>query len=249
MINTNCKECMFADIVSSTKPCKFDIIESIKDIKNIKEQNEYYVIENYQCRYCFSKKIKEKNEETLKNIDIVNEIKSRNLIQYTMVVDSRINNNYESIVSEINKLTIKPKYLLFLSHSTTSKEIKKIESNISEKIKWKVQNFFQNDIDRNSAIRIAADTNKDIEKIPFFWIVNPDHLPYLNDSKSTEKINYIVNVEQPVCNFIRSKEYLENNFHNIFMSYQTYNHIVKNINSSLEDGINSLENTTVVYYD
>jgi len=33
------------------------------------------------------------------------------------------------------------------------------------------------------------------------------------------------------------------------MNYVTYNHIVKNINSSLEEGIDSLENKTIVYYD
>jgi hypothetical protein len=249
MINTNCQECIFSDPITSSKPCQFDIIDSIKDIKTLKNKNDYYVIENYQCRYCFSKKIKEKNKEILKDIDIVNEIKTRNLIQYSLVIDSRIENNYEQIVGQINKFTIKPRYLLFLSCKTNSSNIESIEKNINKKIKWKIQNFFEDSIDYNSAIRIALDTNKDIKKHQFLWILKPDQLSYCNENKAIEKINYIVNVEQPVCNFIRSKKYVNNNFHNLFMNYATYNHIVKNINSSLEEGIDSLENKTIVYYD
>lgn len=250
MINTNCEQCIFSDNADSESPCLFNIIDFIKNKKTITTKNNYFCIQDYQCRYCFSKNVKENNSEILKDLDLINEIKKRNLIQYSMVVDFRDNQNYEKAIEIINSLSIAPRYLLMLCYQETNKNIKNIGSKI-QNITWKVQNFFQdkNEITYNEAIKTAIDTNLAIARTPFLLIENANNLEHIRDTQAIEKINYIVNIEQPICNFIRSSKNTETNFYNMFMNYNTYKHIVKNINPSLEEGINSLKDTTIIYYD
>ena len=62
MISTKCSECMFASPIpdSFSNSCSKNIIDHISSIKKItKDSNNFNIIENYACRYGFSKKIYE----------------------------------------------------------------------------------------------------------------------------------------------------------------------------------------------
>lgn len=250
MINTNCSQCIFSNPVNSDVTCRFNIPSSLKDQKKITEKEGYNYIENYQCKYCFSKDILNSNKHVLEGMDLEEEIKTRNLIKYSLVVDLKDYTTTQFAIQQINSFQIFPKYLLMLFYSDKMKEnIEIIKKNLNEKIKWKAHNFLDGDINHNQALKTGTDTNKDISTCPFLWIVKAESLQRLNQTNAIGKINYIVNVEQPVCNFIRSSINTENNFHNMFMNYGTYHHITKNIKPSLEEGIATLENTTTIYYD
>ena len=252
MISTKCKECIYSDKISSNKPCSLNIIESIKASKKINVIDEYNVIENYQCRYGFSKKIYDENKQNIKDIDLINYIKHKNLIKYYLVIDFISDKNYcpNTLYESINALSIKPEYIsILIQQSNPQKLIDNCNLFLDKSLKWKIHNFLDEDMGIDNAIKVALDTNKVLEKTQFLWINSASDMRYIIENNAIEKINFIANILQPTCNFIRSSVLTSDYPNNLFLSKQTYSHIVKQIDSNLTKGILSLKDTTIVNYD
>jgi hypothetical protein len=117
MGNTNCKICAFSEPSISNSPCRFEIIDHIKDIKIIETRDEYNYIKDYTCKYGIDHKTYN-DPEFVKNVtNIQSYIVEKAKISYYLVVNlTSIDNNIENICEEINSLDIKPRFISFISH-------------------------------------------------------------------------------------------------------------------------------------
>jgi len=250
MISTNCKDCIFANPVSSGNPCTMDLINTIKTFKTIEVKNDYNYIYDYQCKYGFSKAQYLENKTDLDKTDIVNTLKQKNLIQYYLVIDLELGEDIVSLCHHINNLSIRPQYVSILSYQDNNTQIiNLIKKHIDVNIRWKIHNFLDYNIDHNVSLKVALDTSSILYSMSFLWINKSSYMSYIVESNAIANINHIVNIQQPKCNFIRSQKFLDDNLHNLLLSTSTYKHLIKNVSSSLEEGIETLTNTTTVYYD
>jgi len=250
MTATSCKDCVFAHSITSIKTCDFNLIDSIKNTRGIEIRDDYNYIPNYHCKYGLSKKTYYANKDKFEEIDLMNYIRHRNLIKYYLVIDLEEDTNIQELCLYINSLSIKPDFISILAYASDMIDlIEIIKVHISADIKWKLHNLINKDMDHNLALKVALDTSPILDKTQFIWINRSSDMQYISESDIVSKINYIVNIEQPVCNFIGSRTLSSNNFHNLFMSVSTYKHIVKNVSSSLADGIDQIGTIVTAYYD
>lgn len=246
-MNTSCQNCYFSDKASSSQACQFDIVNQIKDEKNISIKNDYYYIENYSCRYGFSRTQYETNKKDLEDIDLKQYILEKQLVSYYLIIDHRENISIKNICENINKLQIKPKFIsIFCYEANIGPYLDDLNKYLDNKLKWKTHNFLTKTTSTSLAIKTALDTATNLSDINYIWINKSDQIQNLIESNAIEKINYIVNIQQPVCNFVKSK--FSDNLYTVFLNTQTYQYITKNINQMLEDGIKQID-TTSIYYD
>ena len=250
MTATSCKDCVFSHSINSIKSCDFNLIDSIKATRDIETRDDYNYIPNYHCKYGLSKKTYYANKDKFEEIDLMNYIRHRNLIKYYLVIDLEDDTDIEALCLHINSLSIKPDFISILAYASDMADlIEAIKTHIGSDIKWKLHNLINKDMDHSLALKVALDTSPILDKTQFIWINRSSDIQYIAESDAVSKINYIVNIEQPVCNFIGSQTLSSNNFHNLLMSVSTYKHIVKNISSSLMDGIEQIGTTVTAYYD
>jgi hypothetical protein len=250
MIGTSCKDCVFSHAFNSVKPCDFDLIDSIKNNRTIEVKDNYNYIPNYRCRYGLSKKTYYENKEKLDELDLVNYIKQRNLVKYYLIIDLETDTKIEELCTYINSLSIKPDFVSILTYdSDMNSLVENIKAHIRSEIRWKLHNLINKDMDHTLALKVALDTSAILDKTQFIWINRSSDMQYISNIDAVSKINYIINIEQPVCNFIGSQILSSNNFHNLWIPISTYKHIVKQISSSLADGIKQLGTTVTAYYD
>lgn len=144
MTDTYCKYCAFSNLEEKT--CFFDI-PSLLPPEQIENKEGFTFIKNYQCRYGISEHdIKDHNIplEELKRHAI-----KRNLIRYYIFFDltEKEPEYIKSLVTIINNLDIKPKFISFLlnlkdnNHQLASF----VGSNLDQSIKWKVHNWIKQD--------------------------------------------------------------------------------------------------------
>jgi hypothetical protein len=246
-INTSCETCCFAKTSDDNNHCLFNIINSIKDLKKIDIVDKYYYIHDYQCKYGFSKKIFDQNKDVLSDTSkLIDHIKIKNLIKYYLVIDCPYNIDYTTI-SKINNLTIPPSYISFLSHQEISPDmVRTLEKHMKEGIVWKVHGYIDNTLTLGDKLRVALDTCKFIHNAQYIWINHLNYVSSVLSNEIVEHINFVINVEQPICNFLKS--HVSDNIYTTILNTQTYQHITKNIDHDLEKGINTLSNT-MKYYD
>ena len=245
-MNTSCKICYFSNTADSDKPCEFDIIKNIKDDKKLSIQDGFYIINDYRCRYGFSRQQYEKNEGIFKEINLKEYILENIPVSYYLIIDHRSEVSVKDLCDSINRLQIKPKFISILCYEANMNPIvKDLEDYLEKGIKWKTHNFLTKTTSLNMAIKTALDTSHDIANIQYLWINKSESISDLVNACAIEKINYLVNIKQPVCNFIRSKN--SDDLYTMFLNTSTYKYITKNINQMLEDGIRSIDTVCVCY--
>lgn len=178
MANTYCKGCAFAHENSPIdSSCDFDILYHIKNIKDIDIKNNYYYINNYKCKYAFSK------ETLVKNQLDINDIKSLLInkahLQYYLIIDARNlikDSDFDNLGNQINSLDIFPKtvsIIVNIYNSNNEDIYRRLYNIIDKKIKWKLHAFLK-DISFNEAANVAAETNIQTSEssIIYFWDVS-----------------------------------------------------------------------------
>jgi hypothetical protein len=219
------------------------------NIKDIIIKDGFYYIKNYTCMYGFSHKQYENNKDTLKDIDLINYIKDKQSINYYLVIDCRDDYSIEDLCHNINQLSIKPASvsILFYENEMTT-VLKYLDKYLDRNIGWKSHNFLTRDITASSAIKSILDTNLKLLKPQYLWINQAKDLKTIIENKIVEKINFVTNVEQPVCNFIRSKNTDTSSVYDLFMNVQTYDYLSKKVDPMLDKSI-TIANTVSAYYD
>lgn len=249
MNNTSCKECLFEK--QEDKECYFDIPEIIKENKKIYKKEESLYIEDYTCRYCFSKRIYEENQE-LQQIDIIKHISSNAKIKYYLVIsldDIISSNNIIELCNIINSLDIKPTYISFINKNLKrAKDITtEIQSNIDINISWKLHNFIE-DNTLQECITITLDTNMQKSNCSLFTVYKPEHNHLCRDILNN-RINFLhmecvvkQNKFNAVIKDIKSLDGLS-------ISFAAYKFLILNINKNILEAIQLEKEFKYIYYD
>jgi len=245
MANTSCGGCLFNNI--NDKECYFDIPEIIRDTKKVTLKNDLPYIEDYSCRYCFSKNVYEANPE-LKTTDIVQIVLSKAKIRYYLVIDI---NNYldsiESICDIISKLDIKPQYISFLNKDKKKSEMiaKELNSKMPVGIGWKLHNFIADD-KLQDCITVSLDTNIQKTDADLFLVYDPSSLDF-------ETLNNRINFLQIECVVKQTKfnaaiANLES-IDGLAISFSAYKFLILNIDHDIMNAIQKEKEFTYIYYD
>lgn len=240
MKNTLCERCYFSQKASSNKSCVFDIPNIIKDSHSIEVENDYIKINNYTCRYGFSKTKYQENIDKFNNVDMIEYIKKNNIVQYSL---SLIVENYspEEIYQKIKELSILPFYITIICYEK-AESLHRILQSKEYSIPYKIHKFLE-DMPPAQALHVALETNKN--KIgDLMWILNEKGLDYILEKDSIQDINYIINVLQKPAHYYKSKK-LNSQFNGIFINTSNYWTLSRTVNYEIE----SNEHTLITSYD
>jgi hypothetical protein len=244
-ISTNCQDCIFAQPVESgNKPCSLGIPDLVQDSKPISIRNNYYYIDDYVCRFAFSKKIYEEHKEELNTVDMVQLLSDRSGIKYYLILKIKNEDNIEELCDTINKLTVKPVYLSFAlcEYSHTKALIKTLENKLDKNIKWKIHNFIE--VNHESLlISNILDTNKKANNSHYFIFFNSEEAGNLE--QYIMRINTIVNIEQKSFSILAKKQ---GEINGVFVPFENYVFLRPYLESEYFSEIFNNTNCKVEYY-
>jgi hypothetical protein len=248
-INTSCKKCYFAQETSSEKSCEFYIPEAIAANKKIEVIDNYNYIHNYLCKYGLSKDKADEISTNKSEIDLKVYAKSRVAPAYDLFCILSDNDDIENICDHIIKLEIKPERInLSFKRDYDMKRAQSVcEKILGNKMSWKLH-YFLEDKPAYETLHIATSTDDKLSSCKFIWIVNQAILESAINKDSINRINYIVNVDQPDTAILMSKISVDY-FYGIFLTIDNMNGIYKNVNPNLGQAIEESYKDTIVYYD
>jgi hypothetical protein len=222
MLSTKCEKCLFANQHNTTgiSECSQNIIEKIKDIKKITQENNFNVIHEYACRYGFAKEVYEANKEDLKEVDLLQQIKTNSQTKYYLLLDiSPGCSDINHIINSLNDLEIKPQFISLMFRDPKSRIFTQEDKELlTSKINtpWKSHNF-THEINLQDAIDHILSTNMQISKSSYFLVYNS--LDLENLSLDIHNINdTIVLYQKPHIAMI--KNFISLN--GLFMSFENY---------------------------
>lgn len=240
MKNTLCERCYFSQKTSSNEPCVFNIPNLVKDYHSVTIDQEYYKIHNYNCRYGFSKKIYEENIDKFHNIDMIDYVKTNNIVKYSLSLIVK-NYNPEKIYQKIHSLSILPFYITVICYEK-AEALHKILQSANNYIPYKIHKFLE-DMPPAQALHVALETNKN--KIGnLMWILDENGLDYIIQKDSIQNINYTINVTQQPAHYYFSNQ-LNSQFNGIFINANNYWNLSRTVNYEIENN----EHTIIVSYD
>jgi hypothetical protein len=121
------------------------------------------------------------------------------------------------------------------------------EKILGNQISWKLH-YFLEDKPAYETLHIATSTDDKLSSCKFIWIVNQAILESAINKDSINRINYIVNVDQPDTAILMSRISVDY-FYGIFLTIDNMNGIYKNVNPNLGQAIEESYKDTIVYYD
>lgn len=240
--NTLCRNCHFAKEITADEPCKFGIPELIKDIHSIRTIDNYYVLDNYTCRYGISEKIYQENIDKFTGIDLIEYTKQQNVISYTLAIVLDKDSDYNKVIEHINMLSIKPHYLMIICNNNGNNIHQALKSSLKTEIKYKVHSFLaETPLPQN--LHTAIETNKN-NIGNMFWILDYNDFIKYSTNDSIQNLNYLINVAQPPVHYFRPSG-SKSNFSGIFINLPNYVILSRTQNYTIEDN----NHTIIVEYD
>jgi hypothetical protein len=246
---------MFAKPANDQQPCEFQIPSCIEDIHECIVKEDYWYLKNYKCKFAlsenfFNSQMKKTIEEN--NIDIKEYIVSKNTIRYYLLINfDNHDYNVEKLCHQIKNLQIPPKFIAIMFYlqdkDFMSNVVNAFKDIIGDSIEYKIHNFVE-EISKNEALFTVMETTSKKNNSEYLWILDIDSLDYSVEDESIAKINYQINAIQPICNMLKSKN-SNDNFNTLFLHFENYSGITKNINQSLSVGIESIPNMVINNYD
>jgi len=224
MINTKCKECMFSysdGEQSDSSICSKNIIEQIKDIKNITQEDGFNIIENYACRYGFSKQIYEQYKDQWDPQDFENRMLENRRIKYYLLLDCYDPDlDLQDIIQQIPQLNIPPKSVSFMFRSLSFRPFGKehqdfLLSNYKD-IRWKAHNFLE-EIPLEDGIDHILSTNAKNNDTSIFLVYNAKDLQFLDRDIQTINNNMIL-YQSPTIAIVDHN----NTLYRLAMSFENY---------------------------
>lgn len=248
-INTSCENCYFASEASSEKPCEFFIPDAIKDTKKVEIKNNYYYLTDYQCRYGVSKQAYETKIKDM-NIDIVEYAKSQAIPKYILYVYIKGDDlTLRQVCENINKLSIRPERIkIAFDHTFNVANAADIcEELLGKNFNWKLHYFFDEQPDYNM-LNVAITNDNPLTFCKFIWILDDKLLDWVVKNDLDNKINFMVNVEQPPVAILHTKK-ASGYFYGLFMTLENligiWSHVSKNISKAIEESYKD----SINYYD
>jgi hypothetical protein len=231
MNNTLCKKCIFAESMDSDNPCSFDIPSIIQKSGRLENEDGFYKINNYTCRYGFSKEIYEKNIDKFSNIDMIEYVKTQNIVKYSMILLIS-NTSYNSeIIKKISTISILPEYITIICYQDGGL-IQHDMLRYNPAIKYKIHNFLET-VSYEKAIHIALETNKN-KLSNLIWIIKDTSVSTYIENDSIQNINYLINVMQNPAFYYKSSK-LNSQLDGVFINTDNYDTLSSNIEYKIYD--------------
>lgn len=249
MANTHCKNCMFSNEANNSSPCEFNLIDLIKEHKELSIVDNYFYIKNYKCAYGFSENIYIDNPELQKIPDLKTFILNKATIKYYLILDIRkLSDNYiSSQINLIKTLDIKPSFISLIC--SNEQKASDIISNAKEEFKnsgidWKVH-IFVNSIPLNDCVNISAETTiSNLQNISAILISDcSDDTLFLNDAVNHMHYSFRLIQNDTYC-IMKNKNTL--NMLAIYVSL--YKSILSTISKDILQGIGSIPELKIGSY-
>jgi hypothetical protein len=245
--NTSCEKCYFSQEATSNKSCEFYIPDVLSSKKNIQIINNYNYINDYVCRYGVSKKAA---EEIIENdIDIKEYTKIQVSPKYLLFCIDYKDDSLLELCENIKKLCIQPGCVsIVFHHDHDAQNSQSICDNVLGKtIPWKLHKFLEPKKDYE-IFNACTSTDQRLTKNPYVWIVNNRILTSAVENDSINKINFIINLEQPDISILNSK--VSNDyFTGIFLTIENIKGIVTHISPDIGEVIKDMYLDSIAYYD
>jgi hypothetical protein len=206
---------------SDSPICSKNIIEQIKDTKNIKQEDGFNIIENYACRYGFSKHIYEQNKDQWDPQDFENRMTENSRIRYYLLLDCYDSDlDLKDIIQQIPQLSIPPKSVSFMFRSFAFRPFDQeyqdyLLSNYKD-IRWKAHNFLE-EIPLEDSIDHILSTNAKNNNTSIFLVYNAKDLQFID--RDIQKINdNMILYQSPMIAIIDRN----NTLYRLAMSFENY---------------------------
>jgi hypothetical protein len=180
--------------VSSNNSCLFEIPEKLIN-KELDIKDNYYIINNYNCLYGFSKDQYKINEQELKDIDLKSLIFQKSALKYYLLIDARETGDEDlyELLNTINLLNNKPKRLSIIIDPSRSENFYQLLRNNISCEKWTIHVFI-NSIPFNDCINIILDTN--LTTCNAWCVVFYDGSKFNNNENKTLNLFNLINYLQ-----------------------------------------------------
>lgn len=234
MINTKCKECMFSkpnDQGADT--CAKNIINKIQSIKTITQDSDgYNIIENYACRYGFSKQIYTEHLDKWDPVDFEKRLLANSQIRYYLLLDCYDDTtDMDTIIQTIPKLSIPPKAVSFMFRSLSYRPFNNTYQDFLlanyQDIYWKAHNFLE-ELSLEQSIDHILSTNLKNNNTAIFLVYNARDLGSLDKDVATINDNMIL-YQLPMIAMI---DHNNNSLYRLAMSFDNYK-VAKTLGDSL----------------
>jgi hypothetical protein len=249
MANTHCKNCMFSNEANSTSPCEFNLIDLVKDNKELSVVDNFFYIKNYKCAYGFSENIYTENPE-LQNIpDIKTFIIDKAKLKYYLILDIRklSDNSISNQINVIKTLDIKPSFISLIC--SNEQKANNIISNAKDEFKnsgidWKVH-VFVNSIPLNDCVNISAETTiSNLQNISTILISDcSDDTLFLNDAVNYMHYSFRLIQNDSYC-IMKNK----NNLNMLAIYVSLYKSILSTVSKDILHGIDSIPELKIGTY-
>jgi hypothetical protein len=245
--NTICEKCHFSDKATSKTSCVFGIPEAIADRKTISVINDYNIIHKYSCRYGISKDAVS-TKLTDYDIDIQEYAKNRVAPSYMLYLIVDINDDFQSLCDNIMKMKILPKAVsIMFSMGYNAGSVQGIcETTLGKLFNWKLhmplgeKNEYEN-------IKMLLSTDGRLDTVHYVLFVNSSTLQYIVDNDKINRINYILNIDQPDLGALVTNK-STNHFYGLFITVDNIKGIYLTDNR-LGDVIYEKFKDALTYYD
>jgi|688.fasta_scaffold96036_4 hypothetical protein len=250
MTQTNCNKCIFSQPVSEEPNCYFDIPNQIKQHKEIIVNNNYNIINNYNCLYGFSKNQYNANIQDLESIEISELVRKKANLKYYLLIDAREAKDSElpSIIDDINNSNIKPKKLSIIIDPNRSENFYQLlRKNISCE-KWTIHVYI-NSISFNDCINIILDTNLstcDSWCVLFYdGSKRQNNNPTLNLTNITDYLHQKIIIQQSTnLGFIN-----DDSLHGLCLNCGLYKYLTSVVSNNILNGIKIMKDINLQPYE
>lgn len=247
--NTNCKKCYFAKETTNHNDCVFGIPSAIKNLKKITVIDNYNYIENYTCRYGISQDVYNTKIKDM-NIDIEDYARTRAKPKYILYVHVTGNDiNLENVCFNITKLNVTPTKvkISFNKEYDRKNAVAICEKLLPKSYEWKLHYFMDKQDDANM-LKASLATDNPESYAQFVWILNEQILNYAVKFNLDQKINYIINVNQPDFGLLHTKQTTDY-FYGSFITVSNLNVLLSNKEYTIGEIIKHNFINNLTYYD
>jgi len=246
MLSTRCGKCLFANQNEGNEftECSQNIIQKIKDSKKITQEDNFNVIHEYACRYGFAKEIYETNKENLKDIDLLEQIKTNAQIKYYLLLDVGSQCDIDHIINALNDLEIQPQFVSLMFRNPELKSFTQRDKELlTTKInmQWKCHNF-THQINLQDAIDHILSTNMQISKSSHLLVYESEALKNLSLD-----INYINDtlILYQKSHIAMLKDFTTLN--KLFISFENYK-VAKSLGDNILDILQHESQTEIILF-
>lgn len=248
-LNTSCEKCYFAHPIDSDKPCDFYIPDVVRESKQLENINGFYYIHNYRCKYGVSKEAAEGQLKSF-DVDLYDYAKHQVVPKYVLYIKTTTPEAFERVCDNLNKLAIPPQFVhLVFDYDFDITNVQQTADRIltNANFGWKLHRFLEEKQDWEQ-LYVSLSTDQHIVKSDFLWILNDTMLNAAIENDYINKINFIINVQQPDLGILTN--HLSNNyFYGIFMTLSNLDGIWQHVGYDIDTAIKTLYLNDVGFYD